>query len=159
MPLMREWTEITVEEGLLPSVVRELLDMAVNPNHVEVVYGTAGRVILAEVHLAEHWYQERLKQQNTQDLPLEDFQTLAASEVVAQSSVPVEDAAQSNILEADEVGDVAQSTISDVVETGNVAQSSIVKPSGYVVVPPVKRGPGRPRKEPLPSASPDGEEP
>jgi hypothetical protein len=60
---MREWTEITVDEDLLSSVVRELLDMAMDPNHVEVVYGQAGRVILAEVHLAEHWYQERLKRQ------------------------------------------------------------------------------------------------
>jgi hypothetical protein len=61
MPLMKEWVEIHVDEDLLIPVVRELLDMAVNPNHVEVVYGTEGRVILAEIHLAEHWYQERLK--------------------------------------------------------------------------------------------------
>lgn len=58
MPLMRDWTEITVEEGLLSQVVRELLALAEDPNHVEVTYGVTGRVILAESSLAERWYQE-----------------------------------------------------------------------------------------------------
>jgi hypothetical protein len=60
MPLMREWVEIHVDEDLLVHVVRELLSLAVNPNHVEVIYGTAGRVILAEIHLADAWYQMRV---------------------------------------------------------------------------------------------------
>lgn len=83
MPLMSEWTEIVVDEDLLVPVVRELLDMAVNPNHVEVVYGTTGRVILVEVHLAEHWYLERLKREE------DDGTTVHAGsfEVVADSDV------------------------------------------------------------------------
>ena len=122
MPLMREWTEITVDEDLLPSVVRELLDMAVNPNQVEVVHATNGRAILAEVHLAEHWYQERLKREEVQDLPLDDFQTMVASEVVAQSNISIENTAQSSSAERIKPEDVAWS---------NTAQP---------VVPPVKRG-------------------
>jgi hypothetical protein len=81
MPSMREWTEITVDEDLLIPVVRELLDMAVNPNQVEIVHGTNGRVILAEVHLAEHWYQERLKRD--EEIPAEDPQSSVQTEVVA----------------------------------------------------------------------------
>jgi hypothetical protein len=80
---MRQWVEITVGEDLLIPVVRELLDMAADPNQVEVVHGDVGRVILAEVHLAEHWFQERLKQDtvNTVPLPEEDFVVSAATEV------------------------------------------------------------------------------
>jgi hypothetical protein len=61
MASTRKWTEIAVDEDLLIPVVRELLDMAADPSHVEIIHGTNGRLILAEVHLAEHWYRERLK--------------------------------------------------------------------------------------------------
>lgn len=54
--------EITVDEDLLVPVLQELLAMAVNPNQVNVVHGKTGRVILAEAHLADHWYQERMAQ-------------------------------------------------------------------------------------------------
>lgn len=54
--------EITVDEDLLVPVLQELLAMAVNPNQVTVVHGKTGRVILAEAHLADHWYQERMAQ-------------------------------------------------------------------------------------------------
>jgi hypothetical protein len=129
---MREWTEITVDEDLLSSVVRELLDMAMDPNHVEVVYGQAGRVILAEVHLAEHWYQERLKRQEDDGTEVH----AGGFEVVASEDV--------------EPANVAQSSI----EPARVQRTEDLAPL------PVKRGPGRPRNTPLvPSASPDGEEP
>ena len=132
MPLMREWTEITVDEDLLSSVVRELLDMAMDPNHVEVVYGTEGRVILAEVHLAEHWYLERLKKEEQKNESIGDTEVHASGfEVAAQSKV-------------------------DETDT---AQSTSVKGTEHLVPLPVKRGPGRPRNAPSPSASPDGEEP
>ena len=121
MPLMKEWVEINVDEDLLVPVVRELLDMAVNPNHVEVVYGTAGRVILCEIHLAEHWYQERLKR-DTQD----------GTEVHAGSYEVVD---------------------TDKIEPSNTDSETTTVPL------PAKRGPGRPRNAPQPSASPDGEEP
>lgn len=62
MPLMPEFTEIVVEEGLLPQIVRELLAMTDNPNYVEVVHGTVGRVILAHPELAEAWYQKVTKE-------------------------------------------------------------------------------------------------
>ena len=131
MPLMKEWVEITVDEDLLVPVVRELLDMAANPNHVEVVYGTVGRVILAEAHLAEHWYQERLKREATEG-PSEEFEVVATGLEVVPVATPKPDP-------------------EPLVE-------SIVAPAIQVSESPVKRGPGRPRKEPLPSASPDGEE-
>lgn len=88
MPLMNEWVEIAVDEDLLVQVVRELLALATNPNHVEVVYGTAGRVILCEVHLADAWYQLRLSQQD-------DGTEVHASgfEVVATEDVDVADSA------------------------------------------------------------------
>jgi hypothetical protein len=66
MPLMREWVEIHVDEDLLIHVVRELLSLAVNPNQVEVTYGTAGRIILAEIHLADAWYQMRLAKEEAE---------------------------------------------------------------------------------------------
>lgn len=131
MPLMNEWTEIHVDEDLLIPVVRELLDMAVNPNHVEVVYGTEGRVILAEVHLAEHWYQERLKRDENNGTEVH----AGAYEVVASAST-------------------AQEGTDEVVAGATTSQQGTEE----LIPLPVKRGPGRPRNAPTPSASPDGEE-
>jgi|EndMetStandDraft_3_1072993.scaffolds.fasta_scaffold800908_2 hypothetical protein len=90
MPLMREWVEIHVEEDLLIHVVRELLSLAVDPNQVEVVYGTAGRVILAEVHLADAWYQMRLVQEEEEAAGTEvhaaGFEVVASAEVEPSTS-------------------------------------------------------------------------
>lgn len=133
MPLMKEWVEIHVDEDLLIPVVRELLDMAVNPNHVEVVYGTEGRVILAETHLAEHWYQDRLKRDEDNGTEVH----AGAYEVVASAKTPDEG--------TDEV----------------VASATTSQQGTEELIPlPAKRGPGRPRNAPAPtpSASPDGEE-
>jgi hypothetical protein len=90
MPLMRQWVEITVGEDLLIPVVRELLDMAVDPNQVEVVHGDIGRVILAEVHLAEHWFQERLRRDTVDTVPLpeDDFVVSSATEVEPPTPAP-----------------------------------------------------------------------
>lgn len=87
---MRQWVEITVDEDLLVPVVRELLDMAVDPNHVEVIHGDVGRVILAEVHLAEHWFQERLKRDAVDGVPLpeDDLVVSSAAEVEPPSPAP-----------------------------------------------------------------------
>lgn len=87
MPLMREWTEITVDEDLLIPVVQELLAMAMDPNHVEVVYGVTGRVILAEVHLAEHWYLERLKREEEENAAKDVEVHAGGFEVVASAKV------------------------------------------------------------------------
>lgn len=133
MPLMKEWVEIHVDEDLLIPVVRELLDMAVNPNQVEVVYGTEGRVILAEIHLAEHWYQERLRR----DADTGTEVHAGAYEVVAGAKTEQEG--------TDEV----------------VAGATTSQQGTEELIPlPAKRGPGRPRNAPAPtpSASPDGEE-
>lgn len=133
MPLMKEWVEIHVDEDLLIPVVRELLDMAVNPNQVEVVYGTEGRVILAEIHLAEHWYQERLKRDEDTGTEVH----AGAYEVVASATTASEG--------TDEV----------------VASTTTSQQGTEELIPlPAKRGPGRPRTAPAPtpSASPDGEE-
>lgn len=90
MPLMRQWVEIAVDEELLIPVVRELLDMAVDPNHVEVVHGDTGRVILAEARLAEHWFQERLKRDavDVAPLPADDFVVEVQAEVEPLSPAP-----------------------------------------------------------------------
>ncbi len=85
---MREWTEIAVDEDLLIPVIRELLDLAANPNQVEVAHGTNGRVIVAEVHLAEHGYQERLKREVV----------APADKVVASAETPVPVPAQSTVV-------------------------------------------------------------
>lgn len=133
MPLMKEWVEIHVDEDLLIPVVRELLDMAVNPNQVEVVYGTEGRVILAEIHLAEHWYQERLRREENTGTEVH----AGAYEVVASANTASEG--------TDEV----------------VAGATTPQQGTEELIPlPAKRGPGRPRTAPAPtpSASPDGEE-
>lgn len=130
MPLMRDWTEITVDEGLLSQVVRELLQLTDDPNHVEVVYGTTGRVILADVDLAERWFQAATKKQ--------EDETETNIEVVGHGLEVV----------ANEEVDVADSPTA----TSEVAE----KDPGPL---PVKRGPGRPRKTPLPFSASDGEEP
>lgn len=90
MPLMREWVEIHVEEDLLVHVVRELLSLAVNPNHVEVIYGTAGRVILAEIHLADAWYQMRLAKEEEEaegdgtEVHASGFEVVASADIAPQ---------------------------------------------------------------------------
>ncbi len=120
MPLMRDWTEITVEEGLLIQVVQELLTLAESPNHVEVTYGVMGRVILAESQLAERWFQEVNKDPD------------AETEVHGHGYkvTPNEDS------------DLATIAMSD----------------SELATLPVKRGPGRPRKVPVPPSASDGEE-
>jgi hypothetical protein len=71
MPLMRQYTEIIVEEGLLPQIVRELVEMAEDQNHIEVSYGVAGRVILVHPDLAEKWYQQKVSEaEDPQDVPI-----------------------------------------------------------------------------------------
>lgn len=79
MPLMDRYTEIIVEEDLLPQVVRELVDMAMDQNHVEVVHGVVGRVILAQTDLAEAWYQKAIAKEQGEKVPESD---------VAQSNTP-----------------------------------------------------------------------
>jgi hypothetical protein len=133
MPLMREWTEITVDEDLLVPVVRELLDMAVNPNHVEVVHGTSGRTILVERHLAEHWYQERLRRD--EKVPEEDSQVFTQAEVVAP---------------AEEIP--APPPAPKPLESSIVAPAAKT-PTSFTPPAPVRRAPA-----PKPSASPNSED-
>ena len=135
MPLMREWTEIAVDEELLVPVVRELLDMAVNPNQVEIVHGTHGRVILAEVHLAEHWYQERLKR-DTEEVVAPADKVAAPAEVAP----PVKTVTPAP-------------TPAPVVMPMKVEPSKVAAAGVLPVPPPVKRV-----SAPKPSASLDGEE-
>lgn len=129
MPLMREWTEITVDEDLLIPVVRELLDMAANPNQVEVVHGTNGRTILAEVHLAEHWFRERLKRDL--QVPEDDSKVLTQIEVVVPANIPPVPAIVTKLVEPSKVAPI----------------------TNLPAPPPLKRAPA-----PKPSASPNGED-
>jgi hypothetical protein len=47
---------ISAPEDLLPRVLGELLEIAVDPNSVEVVAGDVGRVIHVHPEVAEAWY-------------------------------------------------------------------------------------------------------
>lgn len=145
MPLMREWVEIAVDEDLLVQVTRELLDLAANPNDVEIVHGTTGRVILADVHLAEAWYQLRLNQ-------VADTEVHTDDDIVADTEVI--DVAE--VATSTEIG--TESVAAEVVDVAQVAMSTVDVAEDLVPLP-VRRGPGRPRKVTTPSASPDGEEP
>lgn len=113
MPLMRNWTEITVEEGLLTQVVQELLALAESPNHVEVTHGVTGRIILAEAELAERWFREVNKDPDAE---------------------------------------------TEVTPNGNSDLATTATSDSELATLPVKRGPGRPRKIPVPPSASDGEE-
>ena len=141
MPLMREWTEIVVDEELLIPVVRELLDLAADPNQVEVVYGTHGRVILVEVHLAEYWYQERLKQ----------------DEAASQAQIAVVASADKAAPPAGKIAALTEVPSAPVQEAAPPAVAPAAKPASFIapaaIPSPVKRVSAT-----KPSASLDGEE-
>jgi hypothetical protein len=134
MPLMHDWTEITVDESLLIPVVKELLALATDPNHVEVVYGTGGRVILAESNLAERWYQETLPKDegDTEEAANETFDVATTK---------------------DQVTEVHASGFEVVAASSN----NPIHGTDALVPLPVKRGPGSARKEVPPPLS-NGEE-
>lgn len=134
MPFMKQWVTINLDEDLLVQVVRELLNMAVDPNHVEVIHVESGRAVLVEAHLAEHWYQERQKD----DVVVVDSEVIDAATTTEGAVVESSEVAASSNLAVTEIREVAASS----------NQTEL----------PVKRGPGRPRNAPPPSASPDGEE-
>lgn len=56
---MRDYTRIVVPENLLPQIVGEILEFAADPNLVEVVHETHGRVVHAHPAVANAWYQAR----------------------------------------------------------------------------------------------------
>lgn len=146
MPLMRDWVEITVEESLLIPVVQELLALAIDPNHVEVTYGTTGRVILAKTELADEWYRHTQKKHDAEPEP--------ETEVVGHGYEVIAAANKSDDA-PNEVFAVA------TTELGGIDQEVAAATSFSEPAPsPVKRGPGRPRKNPLPPSPPlsDGEE-
>jgi hypothetical protein len=132
---MREWTEIVVDEDLIIPVVKELLALAINPNHVEVVYGTTGRVILADVDLAEEWYQSTLKSKSDS----------------AQPEEPAEESVEQTAEESEPTVVVASGF--QVVATAKVDTATIPQGTDDLVPTPAKRGPGRPRKSDSTSAS------
>lgn len=55
---MRDYLVISVPADLLPQVLRDLLDLAADPNLVEVTDAEMGKVIHAHPQLAEAWYQK-----------------------------------------------------------------------------------------------------
>lgn len=164
MPLMRDWTEVVVDEDLLIPVVQELLALATDPNHVEVVYGTTGRVILADVALAETWYQGTLRRQQGTDSPDDTVAEATTSEPQPSSPDPSgtdDDSAavsQAETSEGQETVVVASGF--EVVAAANkevVEPADIAKGTDDLVPLPVKRGPGRPRKS-VPTSASNGED-
>jgi hypothetical protein len=139
MPSMRNWTEIMVDEDLLIPVLRELLAVATNPNNVDVVHGTTGRVILAHVDVAEAWYQATLKKNQGDEGSAEETEKVAEEPIEKSASQP------------ETVAVVEDSSVPVTeLETFAMSEVDIAKVSatmfGTPAPLPVKRGPGRPRK-------------
>jgi hypothetical protein len=158
---MRLWTEITVDEDLLIPVVRELLDMAVNPNQVEVIHGENGRVILVEVHLAEHWYRERLKRD--EEVPEEDSRVFTQTEVVAPAEeipAPVLSPAPTPAPSASAPKHIEPSIVAPAVKplAPKLVEPSIVVPAAKFLTSPPAPTPVRRVPAPKPSASSNGED-
>lgn len=149
MPLMREWVEIHVDENLLIHVVRELLSLAADPNQVEVTYGTAGRIVLAEVHLAEAWYQTRLAKELSQVEGVVGPEVVAPTDVESPA-VALAEVERSTVAAADVRLPAPLTPSARVVASADVESSNIA---------PAKVAPARRAPAPKPSASPDGEEP
>ena len=172
MPLMREYTEIIVDEGLLPQVVRELVELAENQNHVEVVHGTVGRVILVHPKLAEIWYEKVTaakapgNEAASDSEPAKEEVVPVKEQVTSETESDEEDAAdESDDDNADEDVSVSNKSSEPVVATSttpeptpepraaaNIAAAELSFPV------PVKRGPGRPRKNPPAPSVSNGEE-
>lgn len=85
-----EYTEIIVEEDILPQVLRELTILAEDQNHVEVTHGVAGRVVLVHPDLAEAWYQKVTTKA--------DVLTEATAEAPVEATVPAPAAAPDEVL-------------------------------------------------------------
>lgn len=154
MPLMREYTEIIVDEGLLPQVVRELVALAENQNHVEVVHGTVGRVILVHPKLAEVWY-DKVTAKNAEPEEEAPQSEPAAKDVEPVTKDAEKDAKEDVKAKAPEPV-VATSTTPEPTPEPRAAADIASAELSFPV--PVKRGPGRPRKNPpVPSVS-NGEE-
>lgn len=82
---MHEYTEILVPEDLLPQVIGELLKYAADPNLVDVVHGSNGRIIHAHPEVAHAWYQSRQKvEEKVPETPV----TKASTTDVAPSPTP-----------------------------------------------------------------------
>lgn len=145
-----EFTEIWVEESLLPQVIRELTELAEDQNHVEVTHGVAGRVVLAHPVLAEIWYQKVMAKNAAEEVAAEPAETTTAEEPVAESVEPVVPTVVVETPDDDKVSPESTTSVS--------TSSESTKTLTEEWVPPVKRGPGRPRKyPPAPSVS-NGEE-
>lgn len=149
-----KWTEIHVEDSVFIDVMKELVALATDQNHVEVTYGESGRVILAHPDLAEQWFDAVQRGPIVDDGPV-DAVDVVESENVAQTTfdeavaaaAPAETSAEEPAAEAS-IGNEPE-VVAEPEPQANVA------PATDTVVP-VKRGPGRPRKT-QPSVS-NGEE-
>jgi ParB-like chromosome segregation protein Spo0J len=137
---MKDYTVIAVDPDLLPQVLRELFAIATNPDLVEVNESDYGRVIHAHPEVAEAWYQQAVANGST---PSEEVaEVVAESKEVLATASKAEDAPEEVVAESKKV-----------LATATTAQNSVPEPE------PVKRGPGRPRKEASPTSASNGEEP
>lgn len=91
---MREYTTVVVPADLLPQVVGELLQYAVNPDHVEVVDGVAGREIHAHPEVAEAWYQSK---QAAEEKAAPEPAPAPEPEPVKEPEKPVEEPAKATL--------------------------------------------------------------
>jgi hypothetical protein len=137
---MKDYTVIAVDPDLLPQVLRELFAIATNPDLIEVNESDHGRVVHAHPEVAEAWYQQAVANGSTP--PEEVAEVVAESKEVLAAASKAEDAPE-------EVAEVVAES-KEVLATAMTHQDSVPEP--------VKRGPGRPRKE-VPTSASDGEEP
>lgn len=180
MPLMQNWTEITVDDDLLVPVLKELLALAIDPNHVEVSNGASGRVILVDVDLAEIWYQHMLKKAGSEegealdpapeplptdivaelevapatiDVPTEPEATAVTGEKVAPAAIEDEVVASAEAPAPAVIATASGSSIVAAASNKDDDAATTSQGTEDLVPLPVKRGPGRPRKQTAPSAS------
>jgi hypothetical protein len=128
---MKDYTVIAVDPDLLPQVLRELFAVATNPDLVEVNESDYGRVIHAHPEVAEVWYQQVVANGNKN--------ADGGIEVVAAASTEEEP--------------------EEVVAESKTAEDETLAESTTLATGLVKRGPGRPRKEVVPTSASNGEEP
>lgn len=181
MPLMRDWMEIHLADDLLIAVVTELLSLAEDPNHVEVTNGPEGRVILVQKQLAEVWLSKVQGRGTSEDIveatdvvaPVTTPPAPVAPAPVAAVPAPAaatpppkpataanEDGARPEVAAVAPVMHQAPApVVTPLPAPAPVAVSTppqAAAPTAPEAPEPVKRGPGRPRKNPA-SAS-NGEE-
>lgn len=129
--------EISVDAGLMPQVTRELLALAWDPDQVQNSYGESGPVLLVDAVVAEAWFTAVTAEPEPEPTPEPEAE-------VEPEPEPTPPDPESEVV-AIEIIDEA--TTHEPMELGLVqVPEEPQQPPTPEPLPPVKRGPGRPRK-------------